>query len=250
MSKSLGNMVDPNAMVEKYGVDALRYFLFREVPFGLDGDFSEQALINRINTDLANDLGNLVSRFIAMAEKYFGGEIDIGRIDAGASSELEEQCTYAHMNIHRKEYWYHLHFSLMLENIWAIIGEANNYIARKEPWKLAKENTDQLKIVMFNIWNALRITALSLYPFMPDTAGKIWIQLGLKSLVDEARQYSPEIFEWEWKPSYEIKVFKAEHLFPRIETKDKNKDGDSICKLLTISFKLIISSQWIKARLF
>ena len=225
MSKSLGNMVDPNAMVEKYGVDALRYFLFREVPFGLDGDFSEQALINRINTDLANDLGNLVSRFIAMAEKYFGGEIDIGRIDAGASSELEEQCTYAHMNVHRKEYWSHLHFSLMLENIWDIIGETNNYIARKEPWKLAKENTNQLKIVMFNIWNALRITALSLYPFMPDTAGKIWIQLGLKSLVDEARQYSPEIFEWEWKPSYEIKVFKAEHLFPRIETKDKNKDG-------------------------
>ena len=224
MSKSLGNMVDPNAMVEKYGVDALRYFLFREVPFGLDGDFSEQALINRINTDLANDLGNLVSRFIAMAEKYFGGEIDIGRIDAGASSELEEQCAYAHMNVHRKEYWSHLHFSLMLENIWDIIGETNNYIARKEPWKLAKENTNQLKIVMFNIWNALRITALSLYPFMPDTAGKIWKQLGLKSLVDETKECSPEIFEWDWKPSYEIKVFKAEHLFPRIETKEaKNK---------------------------
>lgn len=224
MSKSLGNMVDPNAMVEKYGVDALRYFLFREVPFGLDGDFSEQALINRINTDLANDLGNLVSRFIAMAEKYFGGAIDIVRIDAGASSELEEQCTYAHMNVHRKEYWSHLHFSLMLENIWDIIGETNNYIARKEPWKLAKENIDYLKIVMFNIWNALRITALSLYPFMPDTAEKIWKQLGLKSLVDEAKQYSPEIFEWEWKPSYSIKVSKAEHLFPRIETKDKDKD--------------------------
>ena len=188
MSKSLGNMVDPNAMVEKYGVDALRYFLFREVPFGLDGDFSEQALINRINTDLANDLGNLVSRFIAMAEKYFEGAIDIERIDAGASREFEEQCAYAHMNVYRKEYWSHLQFSLMLENIWNIIGEANNYIARKEPWKLAKENTDQLKIVMFNIWNALRITALPLYPFMPDTAGKIWIQLGLKSLVDEAKQ--------------------------------------------------------------
>ncbi len=224
MSKSLGNMVDPNAMVEKYGVDALRYFLFREVPFGLDGDFSEQALINRINTDLANDLGNLVSRFLAMAEKYFGGEIDIRRIDAGALSELEEQCAYANMNIHRKEYWAHLHFSLLLENIWDIIGETNNYIARKEPWKLAKENTNQLKIVMFNIWNALRITALSLYPFMPDTAEKIWKQLGLKSLVDEAKECSPEIFEWDWKPSYEIKASKGEHLFPRIETKDKNKD--------------------------
>jgi len=219
MSKSLGNMVDPNAMVEKYGVDALRYFMFREVSFGLDGVFSEQALINRINTDLANDLGNLVSRFSTMAEKYFGGAIDIGRIDAGASRELEEQCAYAYMNIYRKEYWDHLRFSLMLENIWDIIGEANNYIARKEPWKLAKENTDQLKIVMFNIWNALRITALSLYPFMPGTAEKIWKQIGLKSLVDEAKHCSPEIFEWDWKPSYEIKVSKAEHLFPRIEIK-------------------------------
>ena len=80
-----------------------------------------------------------------MAEKYFGGEIDIGRIDAGASSELEEQCTYAHMNVHRKEYWSHLHFSLMLENIWDIIGETNNYIARKEPWKLAKGEYESIE---------------------------------------------------------------------------------------------------------
>jgi len=219
MSKSLGNVIDPHDMVDKYGVDAFRYFLLREVPFGLDGDFSEQAMINRINTDLANDLGNLLSRFIAMAIKYFDGKIEISE----SLEEFKVHCVKSLAGAMDEQNWSHLRFNLILENIWSIVSETNNLIAREEPWKLAKDNQERLKDVMFNIWNSLRVTALLVYPFMPSTAEKMWEQLGFKSLSDEIRENRAGIFLWDWKPSYEIKVSKGEHLFPRIETKETKK---------------------------
>lgn len=233
MSKSLGNVVDPGAMADRYGVDAFRYFLFREVSFGLDGDFSEEALIRRINTDLANDLGNLVSRFLTMAVKYFDGVLSRPQGYADNPSVFARESGAAAdriLNDGEHHHWSHLRFNVILSEIWQLIGGANNYIASTEPWKLAKEDPRGLAEVMYDLWNALRLTALLLYPFMPSASEKIWSQLGLGSLAEDAGAglvkgeggfERDTVFAWSWTPSHDVRVSRAEALFPRIELQKK-----------------------------
>ncbi|MDP3038303.1 MAG: methionine--tRNA ligase, partial [Deltaproteobacteria bacterium] len=179
MSKSRGNIVKPLDLKDKYGLDAFRYFLLREMPFGLDSNFSETALIGRINADLANDLGNLVSRTLAMAERFRQGEIP----RAGGLEEIDrELASGASMVAGDAERLVgELSFHRLLIAIWELINLANKYIDTTAPWSLAKDpaKAERLNTVLYQLLETLRFVAVLISPFMPQTAGKIQAQLGI-----------------------------------------------------------------------
>ncbi len=212
MSKSLQNVVEPNMLIDKYGVDAVRYFLMREVPFGLDGDFSHSALVHRINSDLANDLGNLLNRSTAMVNKYFGGTVqqpaELADIDKAFRTKTEEMLNLVEACMED------LAFSKALQAIWEVISAGNKYIDETAPWSLAKDpdQKERLGTVMYCALESQRIVYNLLAAFMPDTSKKGLNYLGCDT------EPSEDQLKWGClQPG--TRVTKAEPLFPRIEDK-------------------------------
>ncbi|WP_314448753.1 methionine--tRNA ligase [Selenomonas artemidis] len=214
MSKSVGNVVDPIALIEEFGADAIRYFLLREITLGQDGNISRDALINRINSDLANDLGNLLHRTLSMAKKYRGGMIMKGTGETAFDASLEEMAaetakTYtAQMEA--------MELSPAIRTVWVFISRTNKYIDETAPWTLAKDETKagQLDSVLYHLVEALHITSILIAPFMPVTARRIHAQLGFADDFDAVQL--ADIAQWGSITDGHT-VGTAEQLFPRIE---------------------------------
>ncbi len=216
MSKSKGNVVDPVILVDRYTSDAIRYFLLREVPFGSDGSFTPESLIKRINADLANDLGNLVSRTAAMEIKYFGGVMPSAENRLNTEADEEVIGLLSSLSKTAESYLDDMQFPLALTEIWKCISRLNKYIDETAPWILAKNEEDKprLAAVMYTLLEGIRIVSILLQPFMPRTPEKIWAQIGLEA--------NSAITDWESAATWGLYpagavASKGEPIFPRLD---------------------------------
>ncbi|MFD1176225.1 methionine--tRNA ligase [Paenibacillus puldeungensis] len=218
MSKSKGNVVDPNVLIDRYGLDATRYYLLREVPFGSDGSFTPESFVQRVNSDLANDLGNLLNRTVAMVDKYFGGEVPAYQPNVTPfDAELSEMALSTVSKV--EEVMERMEFSVALTHIGAFISRTNKYIDETQPWVLAKDEARKAELasVMVHLVESLRIASILLQPFLTKAPAKIWEQLGI---------FSPELTAWESAKTFGLipvgtRLVKGEPIFPRLDAEQE-----------------------------
>jgi len=224
MGKSVGNVIDPKMLVERYGVDAVRYFLLREVVTGQDGNFTNEALVGRINADLANDLGNLLSRTVGMVEKYFGGKLPTAQVATDFDESLTQACAVAVAKA--EEAYDNMHFSDALNEIWNFVRRANKYIDEVMPWALFKEEgkQDVLAGSLYMLAESLRIIAVLISPVMPNTPKTVYAQL---NIADDGLKTWESTKEF-GKLSRDVEVCKGDIVFPRIDIKKELEELEKL----------------------